>query len=167
MECYFHNKIAVDNCSNCQRALCKECAEQFSKTLCDDCAEMERRKLVEKNQKLKKFLIWSVPIGAVLGLLLMLQVNPRGDRLIIGAICGAMFPLALRRIWLVLAVLFFGSMELFAGWGIVSSIIGIGLIITGIAILLYIFCYSWIALVLELVLYYMRQKKIEEYCSKL
>lgn len=167
MKCYIHDKIAVANCTNCQTALCEECAKRFPKVLCYDCAEIERRNLVEKNQKLKKFLTWSVPIGMILGLVVGMYMFPgKVDNWIITTICGGTCPVVLRRIYLGLSIFFGIGLDLMGG-GILGFGIGILLVIVAVVALVYIFIYSWIGFIAEIVLYYIRKEKIENYSSLL
>ena len=109
--------------------------------------------------------MWSVPIGAVLGFLLMNEIHPRGDRLLIGLVCGGAFPLALRRIKLMID----GVLGAIAGDGFVGCIFSLGLITLVVAVIVgyVIFAYSWIAALIEVVLYYFRKKEIEQYFERL
>ncbi len=39
MKCYYHNREdAVGNCSECGKALCRECTGRYSPVLCESCA---------------------------------------------------------------------------------------------------------------------------------
>ena len=162
MECYCHKKIAVANCSNCYAALCEDCMQRFPGILCYGCAEMRRRELAEKNDKFKIFLIFSIPIGLVIGLMLQMLIHPNNTgEFIIGTLCGGMFPCVLRRIFIIRSG--YWSTTIVYG-GIFFGLIRLVLYIMAFGLAYY---FSWIVFVPEIIVFISRKNEIEILSSRL
>ena len=70
MKCYNHpERDAVSTCSQCGRALCKECTDKYTPIMCDDCRKgyVEKQKQESQNEQrewniglIKQFIIFIV-----------------------------------------------------------------------------------------------------------
>lgn len=164
MKCIYHkSNEAVTNCSICHAPLCNACASHFSKIICLSCANEKRTEMMGENKKMLKYLLWSVPIAMILGFTFFRMVNGCNHSIaygIVGAFWFAGIPAAIRRGHLVYeTVNDVLEYEIF-----ISQIIGaIIFVLTGI-VCIYI---SWLALIIEIILYFYRRYQIQYFSERL